>query len=535
MKKIIFLLVVFLIAVPCLAQHQEARMIQGVMGAATTAVGPYKRAITIDHTKVPNVEGASSIWSKSLTSNSGNNGKWNIRIVLSSADISASASSIKLRVKSQPTYALTITGASIGERSGSTITFASAPTRVTFGGGNNSVTIPAGASVYSDWITFSLDHTKDYLVHLAFVTDAANYVPFVSGSGFEYLRQPNYSTDDTLTTTPTGYSSESNTACLADVRIPGTPTLTDFPFLFSGTYDYLADTNHGGKVTSIHGYDILFYSDSALTTQLDHEIESYDNASGAVNMWIRIPTLSQTADTTIYMKYGDSSITTSQEDIDGVWDANYKAVWHLKESGNPYADSTSNANSSNGGTYPAQATGQIGKGQSFTATSSQYIQFPSPFSTSQMTSTISGWIKDSSSSYNGVIYDDRYDSSRYGMALYIDKTTGYPTVYKATPATTLSISSDKRDGNWHYLCATYDGTTLVLYCDNLLPPASVVATWTSRNAVSSTVGRGYDPTYATAVIDEVRASIIARTEDWYDAEYNNQSSPSTFYSVGGVM
>jgi hypothetical protein len=36
------------------------------------------------------------------------------------------------------------------------------------------------------------------------------------------------------------------------------------------------------------------------------------------------------------------------------------------------------------------------------------------------------------------------------------------------------------------------------------------------------------------MIDEVRVSSTARSADWITAEYNNQSSPSTFYSVGSA-
>ena len=38
-----------------------------------------------------------------------------------------------------------------------------------------------------------------------------------------------------------------------------------------------------------------------------------------------------TANTTIYIYYGNSSISTDQSNPTGVWDANFLAVWHLKE------------------------------------------------------------------------------------------------------------------------------------------------------------------------------------------------------------
>ena len=33
-------------------------------------------------------------------------------------------------------------------------------------------------------------------------------------------------------------------------------------------------------------------------------------------------------------------------------------------------------------------------------------------------------------------------------------------------------------------------------------------------------------------VDEIRISNVARSADWMPASYNNQASPSTFYTVG---
>jgi len=35
-------------------------------------------------------------------------------------------------------------------------------------------------------------------------------------------------------------------------------------------------------------------------------------------------------------------------------------------------------------------------------------------------------------------------------------------------------------------------------------------------------------------LDEVRISSVILSADWIKTEYNNQSSPSTFYSYGGL-
>lgn len=74
-------------------------------------------------------------------------------------------------------------------------------------------------------------------------------------------------------------------------RVPNSDQ-TDFPVLVSGTFPFLATVANGGHVQSANGYDIVFTSDSAGQTRLDHEIESYNPANGAAAFWVRIPTLS---------------------------------------------------------------------------------------------------------------------------------------------------------------------------------------------------------------------------------------------------
>ena len=37
----------------------------------------------------------------------------------------------------------------------------------------------------------------------------------------------------------------------------------------------------------------------------------------------------------------------------------------------------------------------------------------------------------------------------------------------------------------------------------------------------------------SGILDEARLSNVARSADWIATEYNNQSSPATFYALGG--
>src|SRR5205085_7558582 len=124
----------------------------------------------------------------------------------------------------------------------------------------------------------------------------------------------------------------------------------NFPVLISGTYSYLATVSNGGNVQNANGYDVIFTSDCGCATKLNHEVETYNAATGAVNYWVRVPTVSHTTDTVIYMCYGNTGITAPQENSAAVWDANFRGVYHLKDGTTlNMSDSTTNHSLTNKG------------------------------------------------------------------------------------------------------------------------------------------------------------------------------------------
>ncbi|MDH3602200.1 MAG: DUF2341 domain-containing protein, partial [Candidatus Tectomicrobia bacterium] len=124
-----------------------------------------------------------------------------------------------------------------------------------------------------------------------------------------------------------------------NAQVSGSTALTDFPLLVNVTDADLRTTVKGGHVASSSGDDILFRVLDDATCggvglapcTLDHEIEKYDDETGNFVAWVRIPSLSATSDTTLYMYYGNSSITAPIENPAGVWESNYKGVWHLHD------------------------------------------------------------------------------------------------------------------------------------------------------------------------------------------------------------
>ncbi len=135
---------------------------------------------------------------------------------------------------------------------------------------------------------------------------------------------------------------------------------------------------NGGNVKNVSGYDIAFTD--AGGTPLYHEVEQYDPASGTLVAWVRVPVLSASVPTVIYVVYGDSAVSTPTQRPSGVWDGNFKGVWHLNQaptnSPGEILDSTANAN--HGQSINMEAgdgtTGRIGNALQFDGVS-EYIRF----------------------------------------------------------------------------------------------------------------------------------------------------------------
>ena len=330
-------------------------------------------------------------------------------------------------------------------------------------------------------------------------------------------------------------------------NVSGTSSLSNFPLLFSTTTDFLKHTSSGGKVENGSGYDIVFATSTnpSAGTKLDHEIETYSSSTGEVVFWIRIPTLegSDTASTTIYMFYGSSTISFSQENVTGIWDSGYKAVYHLKESGdeigNDYIDSTSNNRDAQGGAgdpgaVPTQVTGKIGKGQDFDG-SNDLLKYTLS-ATETGNTTVSVWAKwDVASPNQGDSAFSSADSTPDGTFDVEHSGNPGPCAEKnrldyRDVGSNLEICFDTATTSFAYLTFTFDETTLTTYTDATVNATSTVTSATRFDVYKIGINRS-DGKDFEGVLDEVRVSTTTRSSDWIKTEFDNQSSPNTFYSI----
>jgi hypothetical protein len=357
---------------------------------------------------------------------------------------------------------------------------------------------------------------------------------------------------------------------------------TNFPMLVSRIDPDLRTTANGGHVASYDAgtndpRDIIFRALDDTTCggsgtapcTLDHEIERYVASTGELVAWVRLPSIND--GTVIYTYYGNSCMPSSTQNASGVWNSNYRGVWHLNQ--NPTAtapqikDSTANAYHGTAvGTFISgdQQAAMINGGLNFNGTNDE-IQI-SAAALGATSVTVSAWIRvksfsettfspNSATDLGAVVFSTRNVDGDVSPTLVVSPVSGgagtqnglvfnndSANVAKGAKGTTLAISLN----TWYYAVGTfsYSGTpTFAGSWDVYLNGTRNNATTNNFNLAGTATGNftgatwrlgnnAQWPGFSNVILDEVRVSNTVRSADWIKTEYNNQKDPSSFYSVG---
>lgn len=325
----------------------------------------------------------------------------------------------------------------------------------------------------------------------------------------------------------------------------GSGDLTDFPVLLDVTDATLKSISNGGHVNRTDGFDIFVTTTATGSTQIPFERESYDPATGRVRIHIKAPSLSHTTDGIYgYLRYGDTSVTTDQSNATGVWDTNFKRVYHLGD-GSTLSGTDSTGNGNGTVTNATAGTGQIYGAGNFAATSNQYIENAAAAVTT-FPLTLSAWVKLADTSLS--VGEERVIAAvvnkgsleEFWLGYFNDGGTiclrtvaqGGGNVRRVECANTLNT-------NWHLCAGVFtDASTHDVYQDGIILSGSVLGGSVTPSGLNTTYVGGlfYNTSnfygQMKGLVDEVRISNIARSASWLLAEYNNGGSPGTFTTLG---
>ncbi len=249
------------------------------------------------------------------------------------------------------------------------------------------------------------------------------------------------------------------------------------------------------------------------------------------------------------MIYGDSTINTNQSDPANTWDSSFKGVWHLGNGSSlSLSDSTSNGNALANVGATGATSGKISGGAGPFNGTSQCLKTTSSINLGTNKVTLSAWVNITG-----------YANSNFAALAQFANTNWYfnNNSFSSTPneAGAWGVWAGGNGGGHnggtftrpsagvHHVVFTYDTTqgaalNVQAYVDGV---AQAITQRYSDNTASANfgnyvlhmMGQSDESVFWPATyLDEVRLSSTIRSAGWVTAEYNNQSSPSTFMTMG---
>lgn len=331
-------------------------------------------------------------------------------------------------------------------------------------------------------------------------------------------------------------------------KVPSTQT--NFTVLVSSGTAYsasLATVPNGGRAQDANGYDIGFYTASDCTGKMSWETELYSATTGIAYYWVNVASLSSSVDTVFYLCYSNSEISSSQSTT-AAWDSSFKGVWHLIDGSSlSAADSTSNTNT---GTITAATAvaGKVDGGASFNGTTG-FIRTTNNVALGDF--TISFWAKVNGTSNSGAFFGKVDDGGNGIVEMFANSDQNAGASANNTflgirndGAAAVNLgsysSSTPYDNTFHYHTLTRTGTTVAVYLDGVSQTITYSAQTLTSASISSTEpidlgarnARNVEDLFFSGSLDEFHLSTTLRSADWITTEYNNQSNPTAFMTVG---
>lgn len=316
-------------------------------------------------------------------------------------------------------------------------------------------------------------------------------------------------------------------------KVPG--DLTNFPVLISLTDPDIRTVADGGRVQNANGYDVIFSSSNncGALSQLDHQVISYSSntTTATILAWVKVPALSSSTDTEIFMYYGNDSITTDLS-LSSTFDYNFSNIYHFQNGSFNDASAYGNNGTNNGTANLASSI--VGNGRTFDA--GDYISMP----TADMligSGTLSAWIYSTSftGNHHYIFGHTTVPSYNNRLQVYTNDAGGNLDLGLGNNHNLSTGIYDFNLTEWYHVALTWAAGTYNVYVNGQSEASGAYAAFTALQTFIDIGNNGLASSRAEhwiGDIDEVRASNIVRSANWIETEYNNQVLPDSFFTVG---
>ena len=297
------------------------------------------------------------------------------------------------------------------------------------------------------------------------------------------------------------------------------------------------------KVNQTDGRDIRVTTSDGIT-EVPREVVFYSSASDTGELHFKAKEgLSSTVNTVFYIYYGDANASDyavgASNGRNNVWN-NYKAVHHFGNGTTlSVTDSSGNNDATNSGGTATTGFNSINGGVNLDGSS--YLTSALTAGTVGSVFTISVWGKktDVTTVEVPIAFDQNVNDTGWILVNVTGTDWRWQKDEPSFPA--IKSTTSRSNNTWYLYTITTTGASAgntKLYTNGsnqddgaAVPTPTSTYTLTIGNQRANT-----NPTNRewTGVLDEVRITSSALTSQWLSTEYNNQNSPSTFYTVGAA-
>lgn len=312
----------------------------------------------------------------------------------------------------------------------------------------------------------------------------------------------------------------------------GAADSSNFTAVLDITDTRLKTVGNSGLVTDAQGDDIELFTDATLATPLSYEIETWDGTTGHLRMWMKIATLSHTANGTVELAIGNAAVTTFQGGAAGsAYDASLQAgaVWHFPDgSGLSLSDSSGGANTLTGHGGYAAASGHIDGGVSIDGAAGSYLSNASFGNYTSGAFTLSTWVKCNSLSADcPLFFKGQYQTYGYYTDIAPDGTVVLITNQSGAHQVSTTNAGAITTGMWFRVSFVRSGASVKIYI-NGADATTTSGTHSDPTASPDAFEFGdYGAGILTlnGVLDEATIATTNRSSSWETAEFNNQNDP----------
>lgn len=328
--------------------------------------------------------------------------------------------------------------------------------------------------------------------------------------------------------------------------------LTDWTLAFDESFDSTLTSVNGpldadGTRPSVNGGgDVRFSSDAEGNTRLAVDIRTWvtNNTPGSATceVAVKVPNVSSSTDTTIYMWWGKSGETQpSASDTYGqynAYDSDYVDVWPLTEGGaSARLDRTSTQDSLTRSGNTDSVAGQLGNANTFDGSGDRLVKSTPNELSGLSIFTIEALQKAPHNDDHAIVCL----SDINGLGWWCDNVTSISGRQKTISflcfSSRIEGASDAWTNNsWQHVAAVSTGSQLRLYIsgsEDANSPISASGTLPSNQirVGSWVLSSAYD---RDGELDEVRISDVERSAAWIAANENNQMNTSGFLTWGSI-